>query len=180
MIVKKTNLDDVLILEPKVFGDGRGYFFESYNHHNFIKSVQDISFVQDNESCSRRGVLRGLHYQLPPYAQAKLVRVIRGSVLDVAVDIRKDSPTFGKHVTIELNSEDKRQIFVPHGFAHGFLVLEDDSIFSYKVDNYYAPDYERGIFYKDPKLDIQWPDIERILLSEKDKNLPYMHDAELF
>ncbi len=180
MIVKKTNLDDVLILEPKVFGDGRGYFFESYNHHSFNKSVQDISFVQDNESCSRRGVLRGLHYQLPPYAQAKLVRVIRGSVLDVAVDIRKDSPTFGKHVTIELNSEDKRQIFVPHGFAHGFLVLEDDTIFSYKVDNYYAPDYERGIFYNDPKLDIQWPDIEEILLSEKDKNLPHMQDAELF
>jgi dTDP-4-dehydrorhamnose 3,5-epimerase len=180
MIVKRTKLNDVLILEPKIFGDGRGYFFESFNYQKFIKSVQDISFVQDNESCSRRGVLRGLHYQLPPYAQAKLVRVIRGSVLDVAVDIRKDSPTFGKHVTIELNSKDKHQIFVPHGVAHGFLVLEDDTIFSYKVDNYYAPDFERGISYKDPKLGIQWPEIDEILLSEKDKNLPYIQDAELF
>lgn len=136
----KTDITEVVIIEPKVFGDHRGYFFESYNKNEFEKNIGKINFVQDNESKSSFGVLRGLHFQKPPYTQAKLVRCIKGKVLDVAVDIRKKSPTYGKHVVVELSEENKRQLFVPRGFAHGFVVVSDEAIFSYKVDNLYAPE----------------------------------------
>ena len=137
----QTEIPEVIIIEPKVFGDSRGYFLESFNKKEFERNIGKIDFVQDNESKSTYGVLRGLHYQLPPFAQSKLVRVIKGEVLDVAVDIRKGSPTFGKHVAVELSEENKKQLFIPRGFAHGFLTLSKEAIFTYKVDNYYAPDY---------------------------------------
>lgn len=170
MNVSKTEIEGVVIIEPKVFGDERGYFFESFSQREFEEKVCKTVFVQDNESKSKYGVLRGLHFQKPPYAQAKLVRVIKGKVLDVAVDIREESPTFGKHVTVELSEENKRQIFIPRGLAHGFVVLSDEAVFQYKCDNYYAPDYEDGILWNDPKLGIDWkiPE-EDVILSEKDK-----------
>lgn len=176
-----TVIPEVVIIEPKVFADERGYFMESFRKDLFEENVRKINFVQDNESKSTRGVLRGLHYQLPPFAQSKLVRVIKGKVLDVAVDIRKGSPTFGKYVAVELSEENKRELFIPRGFAHGFLVLSDEAIFTYKVDNYYAPEYDRSIRFDDPTIGIEWNfPKDKIIISQKDKNAPYVKDAELF
>ena len=156
MKVIKTNISDVVILEPRVFGDERGYFFESFSQREFNEQVAEVTFVQDNESKSSYGVVRGLHYQLPPYTQAKLVRVVEGEVLDVVVDLRKNSATFGKHVAVVLSGENKRQFFIPKGFAHGFAVLSPQAVFQYKCDNYYAPQYESGIQFDDPALGIDW------------------------
>jgi len=177
----KTHLPEVIIIEPKVFEDERGYFMETFRQDLFEKNIQKINFIQENESKSKKGVLRGLHYQLPPFAQSKLVRVIKGSVIDVAVDIRKGSPTFGKYVALELSEKNKRQLFIPRGFAHGFLVTSDEAIFSYKVDNYYSPKCDRSIRFDDPTININWnfPENE-IVVSNKDKNAPYLKDAEVF
>lgn len=182
MKIIKTEVEGVVILEPKVFGDDRGYFTETFRQDQFEETIgYKVNFIQDNESKSSFGVLRGLHYQLPPFSQSKLVRVIIGSVIDVAVDIRKGSPTFGKHIAVELSGENKRQLFVPRGFAHGFVVTSETAIFTYKVDNYYAPEYDRGIVYNDPAIDISWGiDLEKLLLSEKDKMHPSLTDADLF
>ena len=175
----KTNIEDLIIIEPTVFGDIRGYFLESYNQNKFEKIVGRVSFIQDNESKSSKGVLRGLHFQKPPYNQAKLVRCIEGKVLDVAVDLRNGSKTYGQHIAIELSSENKKQLFVPRGFAHGFLVLSETAIFAYKVDNIYAPDYEAGICWNDPILNISWHlDEIDILVSEKDAKLPVFSEFE--
>jgi dTDP-4-dehydrorhamnose 3,5-epimerase len=177
----KAAIDGVWIIEPKVIADARGYFMESYKQNLFEQHVGKISFVQDNESKSVRGVLRGLHYQLPPFAQSKLVRVISGAVLDVAVDIRKKSPTFGKYVAVELTSENKRQLFIPHGFAHGFLVKSAEAIFAYKVDNVYSPQCERGIRFNDPAIGIDWGMSEgELLLSEKDRSAKLLSEADIF
>lgn len=166
----KTSIEGVYIIEPKVFCDARGYFFESFRQSEFDENIGKTVFVQDNESKSSRGVLRGLHYQRGSYSQAKLVRVIKGCVLDVAVDIRKDSPTYGKHVMVELSEDNKRQFFIPRHFAHGFLVLSDEAVFIYKVDNVYAPHAEASIKYNDPDLGIEWPmALEEILTSPKDE-----------
>ncbi|MCA1743285.1 MAG: dTDP-4-dehydrorhamnose 3,5-epimerase [Desulfovibrionales bacterium] len=181
MKFKPTQIPDVIIIEPKIFGDGRGYFQESFRKDLFEKEIPGVKFIQDNESMSLFGVLRGLHYQLPPFDQAKLVRVVTGKVLDVAVDIRRNSPTFGRHVSIELSEENKRQLFIPRGFAHGFLVLSEKSIFQYKVDNYYSKEHDRGLAFDDPALGIDWViDREKIMLSEKDQNNPLLKDAQLF
>ena len=154
---------------------------ESFRKDLFEKNIAKINFIQDNESKSKKGVLRGLHYQLPPFAQSKLVRVIKGRVLDIAVDIRKNSPNFGKYVSVELSEENKREFFIPRGFAHGFLVLSEEAIFTYKVDNYYAPEYERGIRFDDPNIGIEWNfPKEEILISDKDKNAYLFKDAEIF
>lgn len=181
MNVIETALPEVKIIEPKVFEDQRGYFFESYNENTFQEKVMNTRFIQDNESKSTFGVLRGLHYQLPPYAQSKLVRVIKGKVLDVAVDIRKESPTFGKSISVELSEDNKKQLFIPRGFAHGYVVLSDEAIFSYKVDNKYAPEYERGIIYNDLELNVNW-EIENddVILSEKDKINKSIDKVEIF
>ena len=169
MKVIATAIKDVVIIEPQVFGDDRGYFFESYSQQQFDQAVRPVRFVQDNESKSRRGVLRGLHFQKGAAAQSKLVRVVQGRVLDVAVDIRRGSPTFGKHVAVELTAENHRQLFVPRGFAHGFSVLSDEAVFQYKCDNFYAPEHEGGIAWNDPALGIDWKiDHKDALLSEKD------------
>ena len=178
----KTEIPEVVIIEPKLFGDERGYFVETFRQDLFEKNIQKVNFIQDNESKSMRGVLRGLHYQLPPFAQSKLVRVIKGSVIDVAVDIRKGSPTFGKYVAVELTEENKRQLFIPRGFAHGFLVTSDEAIFVYKVDNYYSPENDRGILFSDEELGIDWQiPKEKLLLSEKDKVQPKLAQTnELF
>ena len=179
MNVIKTDIEGVLILEPRVFKDARGYFFESYNKEEFDRLVAPVDFVQDNESCSTRGVMRGLHFQRPPHTQAKLVRCVRGEVLDVAVDIRKGSPTFGKHVSCLLTEENHRQFFVPRGFAHGFAVLSDVAVFQYKCDNFYAPQADGGISIIDDSLGIDWGiDINEAILSEKDKNHPLLKDFE--
>ena len=176
MEVIKTKLDGVLILEPKIFKDDRGYFFESFSQRDFDACVaprlgHTIHFIQDNESKSSYGVMRGLHYQRMPYTQSKLVRVVQGCVLDVAVDIRKGSPTYGKHVAVELSGENHRQFFIPRGFAHGFSVLSDEVVFQYKCDNFYAPSEEGALAWDDPKLGIDWgiPE-EAVLLSEKDRH----------
>lgn len=169
------------IIEPRVFNDARGYFFEAWKKEEFEENVGKVEFIQDNESKSSFGVLRGLHYQKGDASQAKLVRVIKGRVLDVAVDIRKSSPTFGQHVMVELSDENKRQFFIPRGFAHGFLVLSDEAIFTYKVDNPYAPTQEAGIRWNDEELGIQWPiDPKLVVTSEKDLNACRLRDAELF
>ncbi|MDR1582236.1 MAG: dTDP-4-dehydrorhamnose 3,5-epimerase [Prevotellaceae bacterium] len=169
----------VFLLKPKVFGDVRGYFVESFNKKEFEKNIGEVNFVQDNESKSSAGVLRGLHFQRGEYAQAKLVRVIKGAVLDVVVDIRSNSPTFGKHCAVELTEENKLQIFLPRGMAHGFVVLEDDTIFAYKVDNIYSPENESGILYNDPYLAIDWRLPEpSLILSEKDKKLPLLRKRQ--
>jgi dTDP-4-dehydrorhamnose 3,5-epimerase len=171
----ETGFKGLLIFEPKVFEDSRGYFFESFSKRTFAEAGINSEFVQDNESKSQYGVLRGLHYQLPPFAQAKLVRVVEGSVLDVVVDIRQGSPTFGKHFAIEISAENKRQLYIPHGFAHGFAVLSATCIFQYKCDNYYAKDSEGGILYNDPSLGIDWKiDLEKAVVSDKDKGLPLL------
>lgn len=177
-----TQIKDVVILEPKIFGDDRGYFFESYNQTEFNTSIRTVHFVQDNESKSCYGVLRGLHFQKPPFAQSKLVRVIEGEVLDVAVDIRRNSPTFGKHVAVKLSGENHRQLFIPRGFAHGFVVLSKEAVFQYKCDNSYSPQSEGAIAWNDPEIGVDWivaP--EDIILSEKDTRHPFLKDAtELF
>ena len=181
MKVIKTSISDVVILEPRVFGDERGYFFESFSQREFNEQVAEVTFVQDNESKSSYGVVRGLHYQLPPYTQAKLVRVVEGEVLDVVVDLRKNSATFGKHVAVVLSGEHKRQFFIPKGFAHGFAVLSPQAVFQYKCDNYYAPQYESGIQFDDPALGIDWkiPEAEMIL-SAKDRMHKRLEEAFVF
>ena len=177
----ETEIPGVYIIEPRVFNDARGYFFEAWKKEEFEENVGKVEFIQDNESKSTFGVLRGLHYQKGEASQAKLVRVIKGRVLDVAVDIRKSSPTFGKHVMVELSDENKRQFFIPRGFAHGFLVLSDEAIFTYKVDNPYAPTQEAGIRWNDEELAIQWPIApKQVITSEKDLNACRLRDAELF
>ena len=179
MNIIKTAIPDILILEPRVIKDARGYFFESFSQKVFDEQASKTVFIQDNESKSVYGVIRGLHFQKEPFAQSKLVRVIKGSVLDVAVDIRKGSPTFGQHVAIELNEDNHYQLFIPHGFAHGFSVLSDEVIFSYKCDNYYAPDYEGALAWNDPDLAIDWKiPSENIILSEKDKAHPKLKDLD--
>lgn len=181
MRVIDTFIPDVKIFEPKIFGDSRGYFFEVFNEQQFFDKVLKTKFVQDNESHSKKGVLRGLHYQLPPFAQSKLVRVIKGEVYDVAVDIRKGSPTFGKHIGILLTEENKKQFFIPRGFAHGFLVLSSDTILTYKCDNFYAPKYERSINFDDQNLNIDWNiDLNKVILSDKDKRGVNFREAEIF
>lgn len=174
MNIIKTAIESVFVIEPQVFGDERGYFFESFNEERFrAETGLDVRFVQDNESRSRKGVLRGLHFQKEPYAQAKLVRVVQGRVLDVAVDIRPQSPTFGRYVMTELSGENHRQMYIPKDFAHGYVVLEDDTVFQYKCDEYYHPEAEGGIAWNDPQIGIDWrlPESE-IILSEKDKHRP--------
>lgn len=179
MNVIKTEIEGVVIIEPRIFNDARGYFFESFSERDFCKEVREVRFVQDNESKSSYGVLRGLHFQKPPFCQSKLVRVIKGAVLDVAVDIRKGSPTFGKYVAVELTEDNQRQFFIPRGFAHGFSVLSDEVIFQYKCDNFYAPQSEGAIAWNDPDLNIDWRiPAEKVILSEKDKNHPCLKDAE--
>ena len=176
----RTDISDVIIIEPKVHGDSRGYFVETFRQDKLEEFLGfKIHFCQDNESKSSKGVLRGLHYQLAPAAQTKLVRVIQGRVLDVAVDIRKNSPTFGQHVAVELSAENKKQLLIPRGFAHGFVVLEDDTVFAYKVDNYYSPENDRGILFNDEALGIDWKLEHEILnLSQKDKVQPTLAEAK--
>ncbi len=180
MEVLKTAIEGLLIIEPTVFGDSRGYFFESYNKQRFNEATGlDIDFVQDNQSKSCYGVLRGLHFQKPPYAQSKLVRCVRGKVLDVAVDIRKSSPTFGKYVAVELTEDNHRQLFIPHGFAHGFVVLSEEAIFQYKCDNFYHKESEGAIAWNDPEINIDWSiPFDDVILSDKDKVNPLLKDAE--
>jgi dTDP-4-dehydrorhamnose 3,5-epimerase len=179
MKVIKTTIEGVVIIEPKVFGDQRGYFFESFSQQKFDEAVRKVRFVQDNESYSRYGVLRGLHFQKGRYAQSKLVRVVKGKVLDVAVDIRRGSPTFGQWVAVELSDENKRQLFIPRGFAHGFSVLSEEAIFQYKCDNLYAPQQEGAVAWNDPEIGIDWGlKPEDIILSEKDSKHPLLKDAE--
>ena len=175
MKTQKTEIEGIVIVEPQVFGDSRGYFMETYQKEKYAAAGIDVTFVQDNESMSHYGVVRGLHYQAEPYAQAKLIRVVAGRVLDVAVDIRKDSPTYGKVFTLELSSENKLQLFLPHGIAHGFAVLSETAVFTYKCDNFYAPQYEHTIRYDDPILNIDWRiPIDQRIISEKDKKgLPF-------
>jgi len=179
MEVIKTDIEGVVIIEPRIFEDARGYFFESFSQREFQEKVRPINFVQDNESKSSYGVLRGLHFQKAPYAQSKLVRVIRGRVLDVAVDIRKGSPTFGKHVAVELTEENHRQFFIPRGFAHGFSVLSETAVFQYKCDNFYHPEAEGAIAWNDPALDIDWRiPSDKVVLSAKDANHPLLANSE--
>jgi dTDP-4-dehydrorhamnose 3,5-epimerase len=182
MRVIKTDIEGVVILEPEIYGDERGYFFEAYSQRHFDEQVCPVRFVQENESKSRYGVVRGLHYQRGEAAQAKLVSVVRGRVLDVAVDIRKGSPTFGQYVAAELSDENKRQMFVPRGFAHGFAVLSDEALFQYRCDNYYAPSAECGIAWNDPKIAIDWGiPSDKIVLSAKDQQNPMLEEVtELF
>lgn len=176
MQIIKTEIPDVLILEPKVFGDDRGFFFESFNQKVFEDAVgYKVDFIQDNHSKSTEGVLRGLHFQLPPFAQAKLVRCVVGEVFDVAVDIRKSSPTFGHWVGVHLSAENKRQLWIPEGFAHGFLVLSETAEFVYKTTNYYSPTHDRGIVWNDPSIGIKWPElVAKPLLSDKDIKQPLL------
>lgn len=179
MNVIETNIKEVKIIEPSIFSDSRGYFFESFSDKEFREKVCNTTFVQDNESYSTRGVLRGLHYQCGEHAQAKLVRVVRGTVLDVAVDIREESPTFGKYVAVVLSENNHKQLFIPRGFAHGFLVLSDEATFQYKCDNFYHKESERGIMWNDPSIGIEWGAMlkEGINLSEKDMKHPLLADA---
>lgn len=177
----KTEIEGVWILQPKVYDDARGYFFEVFKQSDFEQHIGNVNFIQDNESKSTYGVLRGLHYQKGDLSQAKLVRVISGKVLDVAVDIRKNSPTFGKHVMVELSGENKRQFFIPRGFAHGFLVMSDEAVFTYKVDNLYSPQNEASIRFDDPDLAIQWPvNMDEVLTSPKDLTAVSLKDAVVF
>lgn len=179
MNVIKTEIPDVVIIEPKVFGDARGYFFESWNKRDFEEAIGPVDWVQDNESKSSYGVVRGLHFQKGDKAQAKLVRVVEGKVLDVAVDIRPGSPTLGKHVAVELSGENHRQVFIPRGFAHGFAVLSKEAVFQYKCDNLYAPEAEGAIAWNDPALGIDWKiPADDVLLSEKDRRHPMLKDIK--
>ena len=177
----ETEISGVWIIEPKVFKDARGYFMEAWKKAEFEEHIGKVEFVQDNESCSSKGVLRGLHYQLAPYSQSKLVRVIKGCVLDVAVDLRKGSPTFGRYVAVELSDENKRQFFIPQGFAHGFHVMSEEAVFTYKVDNPYAPTHERGLRFDDPTVGVDWKITEPAILnlSDKDRNAALLQDAEI-
>ena len=179
MNIIQTEIPGPVIIEPRIFGDSRGYFFESFSEKNFKELVADADFVQDNESKSCYGVVRGLHFQKPPHAQAKLVRVVKGRVLDVAVDIRKGSPTYGKHVAVELTEGNHRQFFIPRGFAHGFAVLSEEAVFQYKCDNYYAPQSEGALAWDDPDLGIDWGvPAESVILSEKDSRHPKLKDLD--
>lgn len=182
MDYKKTEIEGVYIIQPKVFKDNRGYFMETFRQSDFDAGIgRHVEFIQDNESKSSRGVLRGLHYQKGEASQAKLVRVIKGRVVDVAVDIRRSSKTFGRYVMVELSEENKTQFFIPRGFAHGFLVLSDEAIFTYKVDNAYAPQQEASIRYDDPDIAIEWPmGMAEVITSEKDMNARWLRDAETF
>jgi len=175
----KTSIEGLVIIDPTVFGDNRGYFLESYNEKEFKEVIGNVSFVQDNESKSSKGVLRGLHFQKPPFAQAKLVRCIEGKVLDVAVDIRKNSKTYGQHFTTEISGENKKQVFIPRGFAHGFLVLSESAIFAYKVDNTYAPEHDAGIRWNDPIVNVPWGLSEsEVLVSKKDAQLSFFTEFD--
>ena len=175
----KTNIDGVFIIEPRIFKDSRGYFFESFSAREFQEKISPITFIQDNESLSRYGVIRGLHFQKPPYTQSKIIRVIKGAILDVAVDIRKGSPTFGQHLSVELTAENHRQLFIPHGFAHGFSVLSPEALIQYKCDNFYAPQSEGGILWNDPDLHIDWQiPSDKVILSEKDTKHPFLKDYD--
>ena len=178
MNIIKTDIEGVLVVEPRVFGDARGYFFESYNARDFReKTGIEVTFIQDNESCSSYGVVRGLHFQKPPYAQSKLVRVVEGTVLDVAVDIRKGSATYGQHVAVVLSADNKRQLFLPKGMAHGFAVLSERAVFQYKCDEYYHPEAEGAIAWDDPTLAIDWKvELDKVLLSDKDRKHPRFND----
>lgn len=179
MEVIKTNIEGVVIIEPRLFKDDRGYFFESFSQREFDEKVRPIKFVQDNESMSSYGVMRGLHFQTMPYSQSKLVRCVKGAVLDVAVDIRKGSPTYGQHVAVELTEENHRQFFIPRGFAHGFAVLSETAVFQYKCDNFYAPQHDGGINILDVSLGIDWMiPIDRIILSGKDTKHPLLKDFD--
>ena len=179
MEVIKTGIDGVVIIEPRIFKDERGYFYESFSQREFEEKVCRTTFVQDNQSKSSYGVVRGLHFQKPPYSQSKLVRCIKGAVLDVAVDIRKGSPTFGKHVAVELSEENHRQLFIPRGFAHGFAVLTDEAVFQYKCDNYYNKESEGAVAWNDPQLAIDWRvPADKVVLSEKDKLSKNIADAD--
>lgn len=179
MDVIETGIPGAVIIEPKIWRDARGYFFESYNAQEFGQKVAPVTFVQDNESCSSYGVIRGLHFQKPPYTQAKLVRCVQGKVLDVAVDIRKGSPTYGKHVAVELSDENHRMLFIPRGFAHGFAVLSDIAVFQYKCDNFYNPQSEGGISVADKTLAIDWKiNLESAILSDKDTHYPFLEFFE--
>ncbi|MDE6235814.1 MAG: dTDP-4-dehydrorhamnose 3,5-epimerase [Muribaculaceae bacterium] len=179
MEIIKTDIEGVVIIKPCIFEDARGYFYESYNKREFDEKVGRVDFVQDNQSKSSKGVMRGLHFQRPPFTQAKLVRCVRGRVLDVAVDIRKGSPTYGQHVAVELTDENNLQFFIPRGFAHGFAVLSDEAVFQYKCDNYYAPEADGGISIEDNSLGIDWKlPLDKIILSEKDKNHPMLKDFD--
>ncbi|MBQ2518655.1 MAG: dTDP-4-dehydrorhamnose 3,5-epimerase [Bacteroidaceae bacterium] len=179
MEVTKTSIDGLLVLQPRVFRDQRGYFFESFSQREFDEKVAPIRFVQDNESMSQRGVVRGLHYQRAPYTQTKLVRCVRGAVLDVAVDIRQGSPTYGQHVAVELTEENQLQFFIPKGFAHGFAVLSETAVFEYKCDEFYHPESEAGVSIMDPSLGIDWrTPLAEAILSEKDMHLPLLRDIE--
>lgn len=179
MEVIKTEIEGVVIIEPRIFTDSRGYFFESYSKKEFDEKVRPVNFVQDNESCSSYGVMRGLHFQAPPFTQSKLVRCVKGRVLDVAVDIRKGSPTYGRHVAVELTEDNHRQFFVPRGFAHGFAVLSDIAVFQYKCDNYYAPQADGGISIQDTSLGIDWHiDPSKAVLSEKDLRHALLKDFD--
>ncbi|NYI48719.1 dTDP-4-dehydrorhamnose 3,5-epimerase [Macellibacteroides fermentans] len=177
----ETEIAGLWIIEPKVLSDSRGYFMESFKQEVFNQNVGKVDFIQENESGSSRGVLRGLHYQLAPYSQAKLVRVIEGTVLDVAVDLRKGSPTFGKYMAVELSGQNKRQFYIPQGFAHGFHVLSERAVFTYKVDNPYMPSHERSLRFDDPQIGIDWQitDPENVILSEKDKTAPLLAEADI-
>jgi dTDP-4-dehydrorhamnose 3,5-epimerase len=179
MNVIKTDIPDLLIIEPKVFVDNRGYFFESYNYKTFISKNININFIQDNQSKSQFGVIRGLHYQLEPFAQIKLIRVLEGEIFDVAVDIRKNSPAYGKWQGIRLSAENKKQLLIPKGFAHGYSVLTESAAVFYKCDNYYKPEFEKGIIFNDPALNIDWKiELKKIIVSDKDKKLPDFQNAE--
>ena len=179
MKISKTKISNLIIIEPKVFSDSRGYFFEPYNKVNFNKNIGDIDFCQDNESQSIKGVLRGFHFQKPPFEQAKLVRCIKGEVLDIALDLRKKSKTYGKYEKVLLSGENKKQLFIPRGFAHAFLVLSETAIFSYKVDNLYTSHYDSGIIWNDPDLLIDWEmDESKLIISEKDKNLNFLSNIK--
>lgn len=174
------SIPDVILIEPVIYEDNRGYFMETHSSDSFKKGIRNqINFIQDSESNSSRGTIRGLHYQMPPFAQAKLIRVIKGKILDVAVDIRKSSVTFGKHVAVELCSENKNQLFIPHGFAHGFIVLSDDAVLSYKMDNYYCKEYERSIAFDDPQININWKlNLNEIKVSKKDMHQNLLKDTD--
>ena len=180
MEIIKSDIEGVVIIEPRIFEDSRGYFFESFSEREFVEKVCNTRFVQDNESKSSYGVVRGLHFQLPPHAQSKLVRVVEGAVLDIAVDIRRGSPTFGKYVAVELSAENHRQLFIPRGFAHGFAVLSEEAVFQYKCDNYYAPQSEGAVVWDDPALGIDWGvPADKAILSEKDMKHPLLKDADI-
>tara|TARA_B110000263_G_C15131570_1_gene429112 strand:+ start:90 stop:641 length:552 start_codon:yes stop_codon:yes gene_type:complete len=177
--ILKTSIKDLVVIEPEIFYDSRGYFFESYNQNLFIKKLGDFKFIQDNESKSPKGVLRGFHFQKPPFEQAKLVRCIQGEVLDIALDLRKNSTTYGKYEKVLLSGENKKQFFIPRGFAHAFLVLSENAIFSYKVDNVYAPQSESGVMWNDPSLLIDWViDESKLIISDKDKSLDLLTNIE--